>query len=74
MLPPIPAIQAKHWRAMTEQDQYVAEVFPEPPLVAFRNQSNMIDLRTKVPPIRNRHSERKIKGKQKCDNTCKACP
>ena len=35
-LPPIASIQAKHWRAMTLQNQYLSEVFPNPPLTAFK--------------------------------------
>ena len=35
-LPTIPSIQAKHWRAMVSQDNYLAEVFPEPPLTGFK--------------------------------------
>ena len=35
-LPAINNIQTKHWRSMTNQDQYLAEVFPEPPLTAHK--------------------------------------
>ena len=37
-LPPLDAIQQKHYRAMTSLDPYLKEVFPEPPLVAFKKQ------------------------------------
>ena len=49
-LPGLQAIQAKHWRAMIAQDQYLEEVFPEPPLTAFRRQNNIrsILIRAKV--------------------------
>ena len=40
-LPSITNIQAKHWRSMTNQDQYLAKVFPEPPLTAFKRQKNL---------------------------------
>ena len=35
-LPSIKSIQAKHWRAMVSQNQYLAEVFKQPPLTAYR--------------------------------------
>ena len=59
-LPSVAAIQAKHWRAMITQDQYLADVFPAPPLVAFRKQSNIRDLliRSKVPPFQKRQIKR----------------
>ena len=61
-LPAISSLQAKHWRAMTAQDQYLTEVFLKPPLVAFRKQSNLKDIliRSKVPPIPKR-LERNLK-------------
>ena len=40
-LPNIPAIQRKHWRAMVGMDQYMSEVFPEPPLTAFKRPKNI---------------------------------
>ena len=40
-LPSIQSIQAKHWRSMTSQDAYLAEVFKEQPLTAFRRQRNI---------------------------------
>jgi hypothetical protein len=38
-LPSIPSILNKHWRAMVAQDQYMSEVFPKPPITAFKRQS-----------------------------------
>ena len=50
-LPAIQSLQAKHWRAMTSCDQYLASVFPEPPLTAFKRQHNLLSMlfRAKVP-------------------------
>ena len=75
-LPSIPAIHAKHWRAMVSQDKYLNDVFPEPPLVAFRRQDNIrnVLIRSKVPPVPKRNSERQIKGTKKCGRSCIACP
>ena len=51
-LPDLPGIQKKHWRSMVTSDQYMAEVFPEPPLIAYRRQKNIKEflVRAKVPP------------------------
>jgi hypothetical protein len=47
---------------MVATDQYVAEVFPEPPLTAFRRQKNIREylIRAKVPPPKSR-SKRELK-------------
>ena len=75
-LPAIQSIQAKHWRAMTSHDQYLASVFPDPPLTAFRRQSNLRNLliRAKVPTRPRPYPERKTKGMVKCGKQCTACP
>ena len=72
-LPSITNMQAKHWRSMTN-DQYMAEVFPQPPLTAFRRQNNLKDLliRAKVPGDRRPH--RLQNGMTKCGRPCTACP
>ena len=50
-LPPIQNIQAKHWMSMKNSDQYLALVFPEPPLTAFQRQYNLRNMliRAKIP-------------------------
>ena len=59
---------------MVAMDQYVAEVFPEPPLAAFRRQTNIGEylIRAKVPPSKSR-SKREIKGMTKSYKPCQAC-
>ena len=42
-MPPIQTIQEKHWRSMVSQDPYLAEVYQQPPLTAFRRQRNLKD-------------------------------
>ena len=37
-LPSLTYIQAKHWRSMVFMDQHMKEVFPQPPLTAFKRQ------------------------------------
>ena len=41
-LPSIPAIIQKHWRSMI-QDPRLKEVFPKPPLVAYKRPKNIRD-------------------------------
>ena len=44
--PRIPSIQpmvAKDWRSMKFQDKYLSECFGQPPLIAFKRQSNIRD-------------------------------
>ena len=59
-LPSMQPIQAKHWRSMVNQDQYLAKVFPKPPLTAFRRKNNLRSLliRSKVPIKPKVHQER----------------
>ena len=51
-LPDLPGIQKKHWRYVVTPDQYMAEVFPEPSLIAYRRQQNIKEflVRAKFPP------------------------
>ena len=39
-LPSVPSLVGKHWRAMCREDPYLKEVFPKPPLVAYKRQKN----------------------------------
>ena len=75
-LPSIETIQAKHWRAMSAQDAHLKEVFREPPMTAYRRQTNIRDIlvKTKVPPAPTRYPARKAKGMNRCGNNCTACP
>ena len=72
----MPTIQAKHWRSMVSQDQYLADCFPRPPLTAFRLPKNLRELliKAKVPPSPNQRPERRIKGIKKYGKGCTACP
>ena len=58
------------------QDNYMAEVFPQPPLTAFKRQKNLRDIlvKAKVPDIPKQYSQRQKKGMSKCGNQCTACP
>ena len=75
-LPLLEPIQQKHWRAMTTLDPYLKEVFPEPPLLAYKRQKNLKDLciRAKVPEIQPKYKKRIQKGMKKCPKQCPICP
>ena len=76
-LPFLQPIQAKHWRSMISRDAYLKEVFPEPPLTAFKRQRNLKDMliRAKIPEKAKRNQERSIKGMKKCNKVyCNGCP
>ena len=68
-LPSIPAIVQKHWRTMI-QDPRIKEVFPAPPLVAYKRPQNIREklIRSKVPTIK-----RELPGMKKCSK-CSVCP
>ena len=41
ILPNLPRGQGKHWRSMTLSSPYMKEVFPEPPMVAYKRQKKI---------------------------------
>ena len=75
-LPAIDTISAKHWRAMTSQDQYLKEVSPQPPLTAHKIQPNLRQLlvRAKMADHSKQRPRREVKGMKKCGTGCRACP
>ena len=70
-LPSIPKITRQHWQSMVSECNYLKEVFPEPPLVSYKRQRNIIEIlvRAKVAPPRQ---HRIVNGMKKC-NCCLAC-
>ena len=75
-LPPLTSITKKHWRSMRNQDPYLAEVFPEPPLIAYKRQKNIKDymIRAKVAPQTSGRPKRLVTGMKNCGKQCAACP
>ena len=73
-LPGIPAIVKKHWRTMT-LDPHLKEIFPLPPMVAYKRPENIRDkiICSKVPPLKSERPKRKQSGCKKC-NKCNICP
>jgi hypothetical protein len=74
-LPDLPGVQRKHWRSMTIQDEHLENVFPEPPLIAYKRQKNLSDflIRAKLPPIPRPYEKQKSNAMKKC-NKCIICP
>ena len=72
-LPSITGIIGKHWRTM-KQDPRLNEIFPVPPLVAYKRPPNIKQklIRAKIPTTTTR-PKRQTKGMKKCNN-CAACP
>ena len=73
-LPSITQIIGRHWRTMS-QDPYLAEIFPLPPLVAYKRPPNIKDIliRAKIPDSPPPREKRKIVGMKKCSK-CPICP
>ena len=62
---------------MISQDNHLKEVFPNPPLVAFKRQQNIKEkvIRARVPKIVSNYPQRKKNGMKKCAKiTCASCP
>ena len=76
-LPSIPNLMAKHWRSMVAKDRHLLEVFPSPPLTAFKRQPNIRShiIRATVAKAQARYPQRDQKGMKKCSQpNCTACP
>ena len=75
-LPSISKIIKKHYRSMVSQDQYLQQVFPSAPIVAYKRQKNIreVVIKAKVPPLYSR--PRRIQnGYKKCiAPSCLTCP
>ena len=77
-LPSISSILCKSWRIMIK-DPYLKEVFPEPPLVAYRKPKNSslreMLVKSKVPEEMPTRSQRQTNGTKKCRKSgCMCCP
>ena len=61
---------------MVAQDQHLAEVFKQPPFIAYKKQRNLKDILviSKISPPIERYPQRTLKGMAKCGKTCLACP
>ena len=75
-LPSFSAISKRHWWTMTTTEPFLKEVFPQPPSIAFKRQTNMRDLLIQAKQPVNTVSRRKQfhNGMRKCGRQCLACP
>ena len=57
-------------------DKYLAEVFEQPPLTAFRRRKNLRDLlvKSKIPPPKPLHTKKELKEMFNFEKSCTACP
>ena len=76
ILPNLPRVQGNHWRSMTLSSPYMKEVFSEPPMVAYKRQTNISDfnIRAKVAPPPKNRPNRRINEMRKCVKSCVICP
>ena len=76
-LPSISRIVRKHWNVMTTMDSNMKEIFPEPPMVAYKQPPNLGKqlIRTKLPQKQRKSSRiREQKGFFKCSKSnCRTC-
>ena len=75
-MPSISRIVTKHWRTMVSTDPYLREVFPAPPLIAYKVGRNLGSqlIRARVPrpaPIREK---RVMNGMHRCHKKGRGCP
>ena len=76
-LPSITSIARRHWRSMVSRDPKLQEVFPAPPLVAYKVAPNLRSklIRAKVPPAPTTRPRRRKQGMKRCNKPgCPACP
>ena len=75
-LPDLPAILNKHYRSMVNMDNYLKEVFPYPPMLAYKRPNNIKSflIKAKVFNNKNRTSQRVLNGMKKCTKQCPICP
>ena len=76
-LPSATSILSKHWRSMASRDKYLKEVFPAPPLTAYKRQPNIRSciIRAALSKGQNIYPQRNQKGMTKCNiANCTACP
>ena len=76
-LPSITNLMAKHWRSMVSRNKYLGDVFPSPPLTAYKRQPNIRShlIRAAVAKGPGRYPQRNKKSMTKCNEpNCSACP
>ncbi len=72
-LPSVPKILKKHWRTLTK-DQKMLKIFPQPPMVAYKQPPNLKSVLCRAKLPQNTHSKRRLVGMQPCNKPCNVCP
>ena len=52
-IPNLSNITRKHWRSMTTTDNYLKDVFPQPPMIAYRRPKNIREFIIKAKLFKN---------------------
>ena len=75
-VPNLSKVSTKHWISIVFEDPYLREVFPQPPLLAYKRQHNLSDflIRAKLLPKERKYTKRKANGMKKCGKNCLICP
>ena len=75
-LPDVTDITHKQYNVMIKHNQYMKDVFPEPPLIANKRNKNIKDLlvRAKLPVFESGRPKRLVTGMKKCGKSCPICP
>ncbi len=73
-LPSVSNIIRKHWQTLS-RDQRAKEMFPLPPMIAFKQPPNLKSklCRATLPKTRQ-HQKRQITGTKPCNKPCGICP
>ena len=74
-LPPVAKILKNNWRVMIESDNHLKNVFPQPPMVAFKQPRNSSLRQILVKSTLPGREQRLLPGLKKCRNVaCSTCP
>ena len=71
-LPSLAKIVKTHWRSMTREKR-LKEIFPQPPMVAYQQHSNLRSLLVRAK-LSGGDKTRKSVGMRKCIKGCSVCP
>ena len=71
-LPSISGIVNKHWKTLV-RDRDAKEVFPLPPMVAYKQPPNLKLTLCKATLPQNSRSQRDLIGYKRCKNSCNVC-
>ena len=81
LLPKVSSVLTKHYNTMTFNNPELKEVFPEPPMAALRQGSNLRKFlcrsqlyRTSRDSKFQRNTRKTANGWKKCSNPCPVCP